>query len=305
MRCFRFIRAEKANHSVSLMCRLLGVSKSGFYAWERRPPSARAVEDERLTERIRAIHERSGGAYGARRIFLDLRDEGRQIGRKRVERLMRAAELSGYVKRRKFRTTFGVQGVRVADDLVERDFNPPAPDRLWVSDIKYVSTWEGTLYLASVIDCFSRKIVGWSMRPDMQTELVVDALEMAISRRQPSRELVCHSDQGSQYVALAFGQTLRKAGIAQSMGSKGDCYDNAVCESFHATLEKELLRGRSFKTRQEAKTAIFSWIESWYNPLRRHSRLGYRSPDQHERVHDSVAAEGPDMNYREKELVAA
>jgi len=305
VKCFRFIAAERANHSISLMCRLLGVSRSGFHAWEGRAASARAVEDERLTEQIRSMHERSGGAYGARRIFLDLREQGVRLGRKRVERLMRVAELSGYVKRRKFRTTFSVAGVRVAEDLVERDFDPPAPDRLWVSDIKYVSTWEGTLYLASVIDCFSRKVVGWSMRADMQAELVVDALEMAISRRQPTGELVCHSDHGSQYVALAFGQKLRKAGIAQSMGSKGDCYDNAVCESFHATLEKELLLGRSFKTRQEAKTAIFTWIEGWYNPLRRHSRLGYRSPDQYERAHDSVAAEGPDINYRQEELVAA
>jgi putative transposase len=238
-------------------------------------------------------------------IYLDLRDEDVRVGRKRVERLMRAAGLSGYVKRRRFRTTFGVPGVRVADDLVGRDFNPPAPDRLWASDIKYVSTWEGTLYLASVIDCFSRKIVGWSMRADMQAELVVDALEMAIERRQPAGQLVHHSDQGSQYVALIFGQKLRKAGIAQSMGSKGDCYDNAVCESFHATLEKELLRSRSFKTRQEARTAIFDWIEAWYNPARRHSRLGYLSPDQYEQTHDCALPEGPGMNHRQEDQQAA
>ena len=230
---------------------------------------------------------RSRDSYGARRIHLDLRDEDVRVGRKRVERLMRTAGISGYVKRRKFRTTFSMRGVRVADDLVERDFNPPARDRLWASDIKYVSTWEGTLYLASVIDCYSRKVVGWSMRADMQAELVVDAVEMAIERRRPGG-LIHHSDQGSQYVDLVFGQTLRKAGISQSMGSKGDCFDNAVCESFHATLEKELLRGRSFKTRQEARTAIFDWIEAWYNPTRRHSRLGNISPDQYERHHDSV-----------------
>jgi len=303
---FRFIAAEKTNHPISLMCRLLGVSRSGFHAWEQRKPSARAVADERLRAQIAAMHERSGGSYGVRRIHLDLREEGERLGRKRVERLMRASGLSGYVKRRKFRTTFSVQGVRVAEDLVERDFNPPGPDRLWVTDIKHVSTWEGTLYLASVLDCFSRKIVGWSMRPEMPAELVVDALEMAISRRRPNGEqLVCHSDQGSQFVALAFGQTLRKERIAQSMGSKGDCYDNAAIESFHATLEKELLRGRSFKTRQEAKTAIFNWIEGWYNPCRRHSRLGYRSPDQFEREHDSVAADSSDINQRQEELVAA
>lgn len=228
MSCFRFIAAEKTNYPISLLCRVLGVSRSGFHAWERRPPSARALADAALTERIRAMYARSRDSYGARRIYLDLRDEGVRLGRKRVERLMRSAGMSGYVKRRKFRTTFSVPGVRVADDLVERDFNPPAPDRLWASDIKYVSTWEGTLYLASVIDCFSRKVVGWSMRSDMQAELVVDALEMAISRRQPAGELVHHSDQGSQYVALIFGQKLRKAGIAQSMGSKGDCYDTQL-----------------------------------------------------------------------------
>jgi putative transposase len=149
-----------------------------------------------------------------------------------------------------------------------------------------VPTWQGTLYLASVIDCYSRRVVGWSMRDQMPAELVVDALEMAIERRRPTGQLVHHSDQGSQYVALIFGQRLRKAGIAQSMGSKGDCYDNAVCESFHATLEKELLRRGSFRTKQEARTAIFDWIESWYNRERRHSRLDYRSPAQYERDHE-------------------
>ena len=177
-------------------------------------------------------------------------------------------------------------GVRVADDLVERDFNPPAPNRLWASDIKYVSTWEGTLYLASVIDCFSRKVVGWSMRSDMQAELVVDALEMAIEPPAAGREAGPPLRPGLAIRRADLRAKLRKAGIAQSMGSKGDCFDNAVCESFHATLEKELLRSRSFKTRQEAKTAIFDWIEAWYNPARRHSRLGYLSPDQYEQAHD-------------------
>jgi putative transposase len=168
-------------------------------------------------------------------------------------------------------------------------------------------TWEGTLYLATVIDCFSRRVVGWAMRSDMQAELVVDALEMAIDRRRPSGELVCHSDQGSQYVALICGRRLREAGIAQSMGSKGDCHDNAVCESFHATLEKELLRRQSFRTRQEAKTAIFDWIEGWYNRERRHSRLGYRSPADDER-HDeerSDCAAGTDEEIFTEERARA
>jgi putative transposase len=306
VRCFRFIRAERANHAISLMCRLLGVSRSGFHAWEGRAPCDRALSDARLSERIGEIHARSRESYGARRIHLELRDQGVRVGRKRVERLMRAAGLSGYVKRRKRTTTIRVLGVRVADDLVGRAFNPSGPNRLWASDIKYVTTWEGTLYLASVIDCYSRKVVGWAMREEMPAELVVDALEMALSRRRPAGELVHHSDQGSQYVSLLFGRRLREAGIAQSMGSKGDCYDNAVCEAFHATIEKELLRRRSFRTRQEARTAIFDWIEAWYNRERRHSTLGYRSPEQFERDHErSDYAPTDETTFIEEQAKAA
>jgi len=306
VRCFRFIAAERVSFPISLLCRVLGVSRSGFHAWAGRAPSDRALSDAWLSERIRQIHAKSRDSYGARRVHLELREEGIRVGRKRVERLMRAAELSGYVKRRKGTTTIRVPGVRVADDLVERDFNPPAPNRLWASDIKYVSTWQGTLYLASVIDCFSRKVVGWSMRDEMPAELVVDALEMALSRRRPAEELVHHSDQGSQYVSLLFGRRLREAGIAQSMGSKGDCYDNAVCESFHATLEKELLRRRSFRTKQEARTAIFDWIEAWYNRERRHSRLGYRSPDHYEHDHErSDCARGDETTFIDEQAKAA
>ncbi len=286
MKCFRFIAAERVSFPISLMCRVLDVSRSGFHAWEGRAPSKRALADAWLSGRIRELHTRSRDSYGARRIHLELRDEGIRVGRKRVERLMRTAAISGYVKRRKHATTIRVPGLRVACDLVGRDFNPLAPNRLWASDIKYVATWQGTLYLASVIDCFSRRVVGWAMRDEMPAELVVDALDMALARRRPEPGLVHHSDQGSQYVALLFGQRLRAAGIAQSMGSKGDCYDNAVCEAFHATLEKELLRGRSFRSKQEARTAIFDWIETWYNRERRHSRLGYRSPEQFERDHE-------------------
>src|SRR5262249_11019228 len=198
VRCFRFIAAEKVNYPISLMCRVLGVSRSGFHAWERRPLSERALVDARLGERIKAIHRRSRDSYGARRVHLDLHEEGVRVGRKRVERLMRSAGLSGYMKRRKGKTTIRVQGVRPASDLVGRDFNPTAPDRLWCADIKEVATWEGKLYLASVLDCFSRRVVGWSMRADMPAELVVDALEMAVARRRPGPGLIHHSDQGSQ-----------------------------------------------------------------------------------------------------------
>jgi putative transposase len=285
VKCFRFIGAERANHAVSLMCRLLGVSRSGFHAWERRLPSARAAEDARLAPLIRESHRRGRGTYGSPRVHAELRRQGVRVGRKRVERLMRAAELSGSHRRRKGKTTIRVQGVRVADDLVDRNFTAAAPDQLWMSDIKEIPTWEGKLYLASVLDCFSRRVVGWSMRDNMRAELVVEALEMAFSRRRPSAGLVAHSDQGSQYVSLAFGLRCRQAGIAQSMGSRGDCYDNAVCESFHASLEKDLLRRRSLRTRQEARTAVFDYIEAFYNRERLHSTLGYRSPDEYEHDH--------------------
>jgi putative transposase len=288
---FRFIEAKRAEFAVSLSARLLGVSRSGFHAWRRRPPSERALSDAWLTERIKEIHAASRGTYGSPRVHAELRRQGIRVGKKRVERLMRAAALSGDHRRRKGKTTLRVQGVRVASDLVERDFDPEAPNRLWCADIKEIPTWEGKLYLASVLDCFSRKVVGWSMRADMRSELVVDALEMAVARRRPAPGLVHHSDQGGQYVALLFGQRCRAAGIAQSMGSKGDCFDNAAIESYHATLEKDLLRRRSFRTKQEARTALFDYIESFYNRERLHSTLGYRSPAEFERDHDERRAD--------------
>jgi putative transposase len=195
---YRFIVAEKANHSISLMCRLLGVSRSGFHAWQRRPPSNRALADAWLARRIARIHRKSRGTYGARRVHAALRQQGIHVGRKRVERLMRAGRLSGAVPRKRARTTIRVPGLRPATDLVGRDFAPSAPNQLWVADIKYIPTAAGWLYLAAVVDCFSRRVVGWSMRDDLRAELVVDALEMAVSRRQPRPGLIHHSDQGSQ-----------------------------------------------------------------------------------------------------------
>jgi putative transposase len=284
VKCFRFIAVEKANYPISLLCRTLGVSRSGFHAWQRRPPSDRDLADAWLVERIREIHRESRETYGARRIDRALRHREIRIGRKRVERLMRRELLSGLVPKRYRRTTIRVPGVRVADDLVERKFVPAAPNRLWCADIKYVRSWQGWLYLAAVMDCYSRRIVGWSMRPDLEAELVVDALEMAIARRRPSAGLVHHSDQGSQYVSLRFGERCREIGIHRSMGSRGDCFDNAVAESFFATLEKDLLRRRSFATRQEARTAVFEYIETFYNPLRLHSTLDYLSPVDYEKM---------------------
>jgi putative transposase len=284
VKCFRFIAAEKAEYSISLLCSTLGVSRSGFHAWERRAPSDRDLADAWLSQRIVEIHAESRQTYGVRRVHAALAHRGVHVGRKRVERLMRLRGLSGLVPKRYRRTTIRVPGVRVADDLVDRNFVAAGPNQLWCADIKYVRTWQGWLYLAAVMDLYSRRIVGWSMRPDLEAELVVDALEMAIARRRPRPGLVHHSDQGSQYVSLRFGERCREIGVHRSMGSKGDCFDNAVAESFFATLEKDLLRRQSFETRQHARTAVFDYIEAFYNPIRLHSTLGYRSPIEYEKI---------------------
>jgi len=277
------ISAEKARTPISVCCRLLGVSRSGFYDWERRLPSDRALTDAWLTEKIRAIHKAHRKVYGSPRIHADLRmAHGVRVSRKRVERLMRQAGISGMVRRKRGRTTISVPGVRVADDLVERRFRPAAANVLWIADVTYLRTWEGWLYLAAVQDAYSRRIVGWSMADHMRSELVVDALEMAVARRRPAPGLIHHSDQGSQYVSLAFGQAARDAGIARSMGSKGDCFDNAVAESFFATLKKELVHRRSWPTRRELTSEVFEYIEAFYNRIRRHSTLGMLSPMQFE-----------------------
>lgn len=279
MRIFRFIAAKKAEHSIQIMCRVLEVSRSGFHAWARREPSARALADAALSERIAEIHTDSLKTYGSPRVHAELRlQDGMRVGRKRVERLMRAAELSGQVKRRRGKTTIRVQGVRTAPDLVERDFDPTAVNRLWCADITYIRTWEGWLYLASVMDCYSRRIVGWALADHLRAELVVAALEMAVARRRPGPGLIHHSDQGSQYTSLIFTRRCRVVGIDMSMGSRGDCFDNAVLESFHASLKKDLIHRRSWPTKAEARTAIFDYIETFYNRRRRHSTLGMLSP---------------------------
>ena len=273
------ISAEKASTPVSLCCALLGVSRSGYYDWERRAPSDRALTDAWLVERIREIWAENRKVYGSPRIHADLRlAHGIRVSRKRVERLMREAGISGLAARKRGRTTIRVPGVRVADDLVERRFRPEAPNVLWIADITYLRTWEGWLYLAAVQDAYSRRIVGWSMADHMRAELVVDALQMAVARRRPKPGLVFHSDQGSQFVALGFGQACRDAGIAQSMGSKGCAYDNAVAESFFATLKKELVHRRSWPTRRELIGEVFEYIEAFYNRVRRHSTLDYLTP---------------------------
>jgi len=274
--------ANQALFPIQKMAETLGVSRSGFYAWCERSPSARAIADVALIGRIKAIHRASKETYGAPRIHAELAEDDIQVGRKRVERLMKAAGLKGVSRRKFVTTTVRDERVRPAKDLVDRNFYAAAPNLLWVADITYVPTWAGFLYLAVVLDAFSRRIVGWAMGHNLRAQLVIDAMNMAIAQRKP-RDVIHHSDQGSQYTSVAFGLRCKEAGVKPSMGSVGDAYDNAMCESFFATLECELLDRRKFKTKAEARMAIFQFIEGWYNPGRRHSALGYKSPINYER----------------------
>ena len=277
------MRTNQAVHRVATMCRVLGVSPSGFYGWRWRPPAARAQADAGLSEKIRAIHERSRGTYGVPRVHAELAAAGIHVGRKRVARLMRAAGLEGVSRRRPVYTTVRDHDARPAPDLVDRDFVAPGPDQLWVADITYIPTWAGFVYLAVVLDVWSRRVVGWALATHLRTELVLGALNMALGQRRP-QAVIHHSDQGTQYTSIAFGLRCREAGVRPSMGSVGDAYDNAMCESFFATLECELLERRRFKTQVEAQMAVFDFIEGWYNPHRRHSALAYRSPIEFERT---------------------
>jgi putative transposase len=275
-------------HSVASMCRALGVSTSGYHAWCKRPPSRRAAEDAALITRIRAIHAMSDGTYGAPRIRAELVEvDGLHIGIRHVARLMRKAGLAG-VSRRGFCVTTTPGGIPNSPDLVERKFQADGPNKLWVADITYVPTWAGFLFLSVVIDVWSRKVVGWSMASHLKTELVLAALDMAVTQRQPSG-VIHHSDRGTQYTSIAFGHRCQQAGVRPSMGSVGDAYDNAMCESFFASLECELLDRRGFQTHADARMAVFRYIEGWYNPHRRHSALDYQSPSNYERKHSAAA----------------
>jgi putative transposase len=278
------VKTHQAAHRIATACRVLGVSPSGYYAWQSRPRSARAQADATLTEHIRAIHVRSRGTYGAPRVHADLAAQDTSVGRKRVARLMQAAGLAGVSRRPFVTTTRRDPRAQPAPDLVRRAFTAGGPNRLWVADITYVSTWAGFLYLAVVLDAWSRRVVGWAMATHLRTELVLDALNMAITQRRPT-QVIHHSDQGSQYTSLAFGLRCQEAGVRPSMGSVGDAYDNALCESFFATLECELLDRRRFATQVEARLVVFEFVEGWYNPHRRHSALDYESPISYEKKH--------------------
>ena len=282
------MKVNQDTYPVGVMCRLLSVSKIGFYAWKDRPMSPRARRDVELTALIHQIHASSyDGTYGAPRIHRELREGyGERVGCKRVARLMRRAGLQGVQKRRFWCTTRSGKPERWAPDLVDRQFVADRPDALWVADVTYVPTAEGWLYLAIVLDVFSRLVVGWAMAERLASQLVLEALEMAYAQRGP-RDVIHHADHGSEYTAIAFGRRCTLLGVRLSMGSVGDCYDNAMAESFFATLECEVLDRNDFSTREEARRGIFCWIHSWYNPTRRHSSIGYVSPQEFEKCFNS------------------
>ncbi len=282
---FAFVHAEKATHAVRSLCRVLQVTRSGYYAWAKRPPSRRHREDVQLTARIRAIHAASRGTYGSPRIYEQLRQDGFTVGRERVARLLRAMGLIGLPCKRFRRTTDSAHQHPVAPNVLARDFDAAQPNERWSTDITYLWTWEGWLYLAVVLDLFSRRVVGWAIQPHLRAELALEALHMVLGRRVPAAGLVHHSDRGCQYAADAYQRVLHDHQIVCSMSRKGDCWDNAVTESFFGTLKTELIHRQPWSTRRRTKDAVAEYLEGFYNPHRLHSSLGYVSPNTFERRH--------------------
>ena len=281
---FGFIQAERANHRVSLLCRVLNVSRQGFYAWLGRKPCERQVRDSELAHDVRRVFEASKGRYGAPRVYRDLRLQGESTSRKRIARLMRQHGLVARPKRRRFVcTTDSRHGFRVAPNLLRRSFETGAPNQVWATDITYIATDEGWLYLAVVLDLFSRKVVGWSMEPYLDRRLALAALQMAIQTRKPAPGLIHHSDRGVQYACDEYQRQLADAEITPSMSRKANCWDNAVVESFFSTLKQELVYRRAFRSHADARSAIFEYVEGFYNRRRLHSSLAYQSPEQYER----------------------
>lgn len=291
MTAYRFVRRVKVSFHLRTVCRVLGVSPSGYRVWARRQPSARAIADEALLAEIAAIHAASRGTYGAPRVHAVLRTRGRCVGRKRVARLMRTAGLAGVHRRRHAAPVHRLpaRAATTAPDLVRRRFAAPAPDRLWVADITSIPTGGGPLHVAPVLDVFSRRLVGWAAADHLGTGLVLAAVDVAIAARQPGPGLVHHSDRGTQYTSLALGARLAEAGIAASTGSPGSAYDNALAESFFASLETELIDRSAWPDRDTALADVLDWIR-FYNGQRLHSSLGYTSPAEFERRYRPAAA---------------
>jgi len=288
---FAFIAEEKAAFPVRLLCRTLRVSRAGFYAWQGRPPAPRARADDRLGLAIAAIHAESRQRYGSPRVHAELADRGCRTSRKRVARLMRARGLAAW-RRRRFRvTTHSRHPLPVAPNVLARQFDRPQPDRAWVTDITYIPTGEGWLYLAVLLDLCSRLAVGWAMSDRLSDDLTLDALGMALARRRPPHGLLHHSDRGSQYASGDYQRRLAQHGIVGSMSRRGNCWDNAVAESFFATIKVELVHDAAWATRAAARAELVEYLEVFYNGQRRHSALGYLSPRafERQREHEAVA----------------
>jgi transposase InsO family protein len=285
---FAFVAAEKVSYPVSVLCRVLEVSRTGFYAWVRRPPSARATADQQLAVRVVAIHRRSRGTYGAPRVHAELQAEGTRTSRKRVARLMRRHQVAGRRPKRWRRTTDSRHRHPIAPNRLARQFTVDAPNRVWVPDLTYIWTWEGWLYLAVILDLFARRVVGWALADHLRTDVALDALRMALGRRRPPAGLIHHSDRGVQYASEASRTALDRAGLLSSMSRKGDCWDNAVVESFFGTLKTELIDREPWATRRDARRVTVEYLEGFYNAQRRHSSLGYRSPIEFERVFEAA-----------------
>ncbi len=281
---YRFILAEKAHYPVRMLCRVLAVSPSGFYAWCHRAPSRRRRDDGLLKLKIAAIYQRARGTYGSPRIHVELQEQGVRVSRKRVARLMSEVGLEGTPRKRFRRTTDSSHRHPIAANVLDRQFSVVAPNRVWATDITYVRTWEGWLYLAVIVDLFSRRVVGWALDTKLHTALVVEALDMALGLREPGQDLLHHSDRGSQYASTQYRELLEARKIRCSMSRRGDCWDNAVVESFFGTLKTELIDRRPWPTRRAAQDAIREYIEIFYNRQRRHSSLGYKTPAQFEEL---------------------
>lgn len=277
-----FIRKHREEFPVSLMCNVIGASRSGYYSWLKRPESKTTKDNKDLISEIRSVHKESRNRYGSPRIHAELKDRGIKCSLKRVSRLMREDGL--YAKtRRKFRATTNSRHSRpVADNLIAQNFNQEAPNRVWASDITYIPTGEGWLYLSAVIDLYSRNVVGWAMKERMTSQMVTEAFNMALLNRNPP--VIHHSDRGCQYASEEFQNLLKEYEVQCSMSGKGNCYDNAVVESFFGTLKKELVYFENYKTRDEAKRSIFEYVEIFYNRKRRHSSLGYKTPVEFEEL---------------------
>ena len=287
---FAFIATEKACYPVALMCRVLQVSRSGYYAWSKRPPAPRTRQDQTLALEVAAIHAESRGRYGSPRVHAELRERGQRTARKRVARLMRAAGLCARERRRFRSTTDSKHGMATKDNLLARRFAAPAPNSGWVTDITYLWTLEGWLYLAVILDLFSRRVVGWAMSERLERGVALDALQMALTDRQPSQGLLHHSDRGSQYASHEYQQLLAEHGVLSSMSRKGNCWDNAVAESFFASFKVELVYQSHWRTRSQARSEVFEYIELFYNRQRRHSALGYLCPHEFELRHQRQLA---------------